>query len=108
MTDAVAAPEEREEERDERRDDERDDEEREFLLRSLRDLDAEFAAGDIDEADYHTLRDDYTARAAALLRPAEPVLGGGGGGRGVSSSWPACSSPPRWPGGRWRGRRASG
>lgn len=58
--------------------------EREFLLRSLRDLEAERAAGDIDEADYVALRDDYTARAAALLRaevepePAtgpDPVLG---------------------------------
>ena len=43
-------------------------EEREFLLRSIRDLDAEHEAGDIDEADYRTLRDDYVARAAALLK----------------------------------------
>jgi tetratricopeptide (TPR) repeat protein len=42
--------------------------EREFLLRSLRDLEAEHAAGDIDAADYARLRDDYTARAAAALR----------------------------------------
>lgn len=42
--------------------------ERDFLLRSLRDLDAERAAGDIDEADYVRLRDDYTARAADALR----------------------------------------
>lgn len=46
-------------------------EEREFLLRSIRDLDAEFAAGDLDEADYRSLRDDYTARAAAVLRRLE-------------------------------------
>ena len=43
-------------------------EERDFLLRSLRDLDAERAAGDIEEADYHALKDEYTARAAAVLR----------------------------------------
>ncbi len=38
------------------------------LLASLEDLDAERAAGDIDRADYETLRDDYTARTAAVLR----------------------------------------
>jgi tetratricopeptide (TPR) repeat protein len=43
-------------------------EEREFLLRSIRDLDAEFEAGDLDEADYRSLRNDYVARAAALLK----------------------------------------
>jgi tetratricopeptide (TPR) repeat protein len=42
--------------------------ERDFLLRSLRDLDAERDAGDISEDDYVALRDDYTARAAAALR----------------------------------------
>ena len=42
--------------------------EREHLLASLDDLDAERAAGDIDELDYETLRDDYTARAATLTR----------------------------------------
>ena len=45
--------------------------EREFLLRSLRDLEAEHQAGDIDETDYQSLRDDYTARAAAVLRAIE-------------------------------------
>jgi tetratricopeptide (TPR) repeat protein len=44
------------------------DEERDFLLRSLRDLEAERDAGDIEEADYIELRDDYTARAAEVLR----------------------------------------
>jgi hypothetical protein len=43
-------------------------EERDFLLRSLADLDAEREAGDIDEHDYGTLRDGYTSRAAAVLR----------------------------------------
>ena len=42
--------------------------ERDFLLRSLDDLEAERAAGDVDENDYEQLRDAYTARAAAVLR----------------------------------------
>jgi hypothetical protein len=42
--------------------------ERAFLLGSLRDLDAEHDAGDVDEHDYLTLRDGYTARAATVLR----------------------------------------
>lgn len=42
--------------------------ERDFLLSSLKDLDEEFAAGDIDEQDYEQLKDSYTARAAAVLR----------------------------------------
>jgi hypothetical protein len=44
------------------------EEERTFLLRSLRDLDAERAAGDVDDDDYTTLRDGYTKRAADVLR----------------------------------------
>jgi tetratricopeptide (TPR) repeat protein len=44
------------------------EEERDFLLRSLDDLEREHDAGDIDEADYEALRDDYTARAAEVLR----------------------------------------
>lgn len=42
--------------------------ERDHLLASLDDLDAERAAGDLDELDYETLKDDYTARAAKLTR----------------------------------------
>lgn len=55
------------------------EEQRDFLLRSITDLDREYAAGDIAEADYRALRDDYTARAAAVLRatdappPAQPA-----------------------------------
>jgi hypothetical protein len=47
------------------------EDERRFLLRSLRDLDAEHAAGDVDEVDYATLRDGYTKRAADVLRSIE-------------------------------------
>ncbi len=43
-------------------------EERDFLLGSLRDLEAEHAAGDVDDHDYTSLKDDYTARAAATIR----------------------------------------
>jgi hypothetical protein len=42
--------------------------EREFLLRSLDDLDDEYDAGNLDDDEYERLRDDYTARAAAVIR----------------------------------------
>ena len=42
--------------------------EQQFLLKSLRDLDREREAGDIDEADYLVLRDGYIARTAAITR----------------------------------------
>lgn len=41
---------------------------REFFLRSLADLEREHDAGDLADDDYTTLRDDYTARAAEILR----------------------------------------
>jgi cytochrome c-type biogenesis protein CcmH/NrfG len=41
--------------------------ERDFLLRSLDDLDAELLAGNIDPDTYRVLHDDYTARAAAVI-----------------------------------------
>ena len=55
-------------------------EERDFLLSSLDDLEAEYAAGDLDAADYAALKADYTARAAAIIRrldgeaPSEPPI----------------------------------
>jgi tetratricopeptide (TPR) repeat protein len=42
--------------------------ERDQLLRAIDDLDREHAAGDIDDADYQTLTDSYTARTAHVLR----------------------------------------
>lgn len=45
--------------------------EREDLLRSLVDLDAELAAGDIDEQDYDWLRSDYIGRIAKTARELE-------------------------------------
>ncbi len=47
------------------------EEERDFLLRSIDDLEREWAAGDLDEADYRALEDGYTQRAAAVLRALE-------------------------------------
>jgi tetratricopeptide (TPR) repeat protein len=47
------------------------EEERDYLLASLRDLESERAAGELDEADYAALRADYTVRAAAVLRALE-------------------------------------
>ncbi len=58
MTDPVFGPEERD----------RLERERDFLLRSLDDLETERAKGAIDDESYEALRDDYTARAAAVLR----------------------------------------
>jgi len=48
--------------------------EQQFLLRSLRDLDNERAAGDIDDADYAALRDGYIARTAAITRELEGAV----------------------------------
>jgi tetratricopeptide (TPR) repeat protein len=42
--------------------------ERDFLLRSLDDLDSELVAGNIDPDTYRSLHDDYTARAADVVR----------------------------------------
>jgi cytochrome c-type biogenesis protein CcmH/NrfG len=54
-------------------DDDRDsretlEEERDFLLKSLDDLEAEHESGGIDDESYSQLHDDYTARAAATIR----------------------------------------
>jgi tetratricopeptide (TPR) repeat protein len=40
--------------------------ERDFLIRSIADLDAERRAGDLDSADFEELRDAYVARAAVV------------------------------------------
>jgi len=65
------------------------EEERDLLLRSLDDLDAEHAAGDLDDADYEALRDSYTQRAAEVLRQLEggpPSKGSGAGGAGKAAA----------------------
>jgi cytochrome c-type biogenesis protein CcmH len=48
---------------------------RDFLLQSLDDLDTERAAGNVDDESYQRLHDDYTARAARVIRS----LGSGAG-----------------------------
>ncbi len=91
------------------------EEERDFLLRSLRDLEAERSAGDIDEVDYRALRTDYTARAAMVLRRLEaldtPAAGPDPAARSETppedlgsgdGSGPATGGPRRP---RWRSRR---
>ena len=47
------------------------EEQRDFLLGSLADLDREHDAGDLDDHDFVELRDDYTARAAEVIRAIE-------------------------------------
>lgn len=47
------------------------EEERDHLLSSLEDLEREHAAGDMDDLDYRTLKDDYTLRAAEVLEALE-------------------------------------
>lgn len=47
------------------------EQERKFLLNSLRDLEEEHRHGDVDEVDYQTLREGYTARAATVMRAIE-------------------------------------
>jgi cytochrome c-type biogenesis protein CcmH/NrfG len=49
--------------------------ERDFLLRSIADLETERDAGNLDEERYRALKDDYTARAAAVLRSIEEGQG---------------------------------
>lgn len=66
------------------------EEERDFLLGSLDDLEREHDAGDLDEDDYLELKDDYTARAAAVLRAIED--------RGTTM---AAVRGPRRPGRTW-------
>ncbi len=47
------------------------EDQRDHLLASLEDLEAEYAAGDLDEVDYTELRDDYTVRASEVLAAIE-------------------------------------
>ncbi|HEX3541767.1 MAG TPA: hypothetical protein VHT75_15140 [Acidimicrobiales bacterium] len=65
--------------------------ERAFLFRSLADLDAEHEAGDIEDSDYQALTDEYTARAAAVLRAIEAAEGPG---RRKGTSPGANTAPP--------------
>ena len=90
------------------------EDERRFLLRSLRDLDAEHDAGDVDEDDYATLRDGYTKRAADVLREHRGGPGrrcrrrGRRCGRGASRRRRRGRRRRRRPGGWSPARRVSG
>ncbi|MGB3410379.1 MAG: tetratricopeptide repeat protein [Microthrixaceae bacterium] len=44
------------------------EEQRDHLLSSLKDIENEHAVGDMDDVDYQALKDDYTVRAADVLR----------------------------------------
>jgi tetratricopeptide (TPR) repeat protein len=63
------------------------EEERQFLLRSLDDLEAERAAGNIDDETYRRLHDDYTARAAITVRAMRD--GGDGADAATDGSGPS-------------------
>ena len=71
-------------------------EERDFLLRSLRDLEAEHDAGDVDDADYAALKDDYTARAAAVIRAIEADHAGRAPARPIEAERSAPASAAGW------------
>jgi tetratricopeptide (TPR) repeat protein len=80
------------------------EQEREFLLRSLADLDAELEAGDIEEDDYRFLTDDYTARTATVLRAIEAATGPGrrAGTGTIAGAWSRAGRPSTVPAGRLR------
>lgn len=67
------------------------DDERAMLLRSLSDLEAEYAAGDLDVADYHALKDDYVGRTASLIRRRADIEAGI-----AEQIKTATSTVPRW------------
>ncbi len=88
-------------------------EERDFCLRSLLDLEAEYEAGDIDEVDYHTLKEAYTARAAAALRAlqgqsAAPEPSQRGNHDVLESAAEEATTPPTRRGARPHGARRGG
>lgn len=60
------------------------------LVRSLDDLEAELAAGDLEPTDYETLRNDYTVRLADAVRRS-----GGATGVGTASA-PKATGFNRW------------
>src|SRR5579864_9577254 len=71
--------------------------ERDFLLNSLTDLEAERSAGDIAEHDSAALKDDYTVRAAEVLRAIDQLTQDE-----QPQSAPSTGSAPRPRRSRWR------
>jgi len=47
------------------------EDQRTFLLNSIRELDEEFAVGDLDQDDYQSLRSDYVSRTAEVIKQIE-------------------------------------
>lgn len=82
--------------------------ERERLLQALRDIEADRAAGDLSEEDYRSLRNDYTVRAADVLRRIEALDAGSPAdpaGPELSSGPPEATRRRRL-GARFGGRRS--
>jgi tetratricopeptide (TPR) repeat protein len=67
------------------------EQERAFLLRSLDDLEREWTRGDLADDDYRALKDDYTARAARVLRALEE----GGAERAPAETVTPAPAPAR-------------
>lgn len=94
------------------------EEERAFVARSLEDLDAEHAAGDLDDAQHANLRARYTAQIAAVeasiaaLGDAGPAEAGADAAGGSDSAAAATAGRPRRGAPRWlpsrRGKLATG
>jgi hypothetical protein len=80
------------------------EDERDFYLRSLVDLEAELAAGDIEVADYEALRDSYVARAAAALRELDAAEAPA---PGAVAAGTAADGPDAWDGSLGPGRRGT-
>lgn len=76
------------------------EEERDFLLVSLDDLEIELRAGDMSKADYDALKDDYTVRAADLIREIAERKSDAGkraGRSGKSGADNSSKAQSRWP-----------
>jgi cytochrome c-type biogenesis protein CcmH/NrfG len=86
-----------------------DDDRRRELLRQLRDLDDDLAAGKLTQADHIRLRDPVEREAAAVLRR-RTLYAAGGAAVGTSStrSGSAASGSPPGRAARWRTRRRPG
>jgi len=69
------------------------EEQRDLLLRGLDDLEREYEAGDLDKSDYEAFRDDYTARAAAVIRRIEGTTSGPAGSDRTEPSGTGRSRP---------------
>lgn len=79
------------------------DDEREHLLASISDLDAEHEAGEISDQDYAALRGDYVARAAAAIRAGDTGPATPGAATGTATG----TAKPRVDVRRWLGRRST-